>query len=39
MSGMAKVIELLGDAGEIAKPLPKAERFVDLTYLKAAGAM
>jgi len=37
MSGMAKVIELLGDSGEIQKPLPNAERFVDLTYLKAAG--
>jgi ABC-type nitrate/sulfonate/bicarbonate transport system substrate-binding protein len=39
MSGFAKVIELLGDSGEIAKPLPNADRFVDLTYLKAAGAM
>jgi ABC-type nitrate/sulfonate/bicarbonate transport system substrate-binding protein len=39
MAGMAKVIELLGEAGEIARPLPPAERFVDLTYLKAAGAM
>jgi len=39
MSGFAKVIQLLGDSGEIARPLPDAERFVDLTYLKAAGAM
>ena len=37
MAGMTKVIELLGDSGEIAKPLPSAERFVDLSYLKAAG--
>ncbi|MGE5538721.1 MAG: ABC transporter substrate-binding protein [Gemmatimonas sp.] len=39
MAGMAKVIELLGDSGEIEKPLPAPERFVDITYLKAAGAM
>jgi ABC-type nitrate/sulfonate/bicarbonate transport system substrate-binding protein len=37
MPGMAKVIELLGESGEIAKPLPAPDRFVDLTYLKAAG--
>jgi ABC-type nitrate/sulfonate/bicarbonate transport system substrate-binding protein len=39
MPGFAKVIELLGEAGEVAKPLPAPERFVDLTYLQAAGAM
>jgi NitT/TauT family transport system substrate-binding protein len=37
MAGMTKVIELLGESGELAKPLPPASRFVDLTYLKAAG--
>ena len=37
MAGMTKVIELLGQSGELAKPLPPASRFVDLTYLKAAG--
>jgi ABC-type nitrate/sulfonate/bicarbonate transport system substrate-binding protein len=37
MAGMAKVIELLGETGELKSPLPSAERFVDLQYLKAAG--
>ncbi|MEA2990257.1 MAG: hypothetical protein QOG83_2968 [Alphaproteobacteria bacterium] len=37
MAGMAKVIELLGQTGELKTPLPAAERFVDLQYLKAAG--
>jgi hypothetical protein len=37
MAGMTKVIELLGESGELAKPLPPASRCVDLTYLKAAG--
>jgi ABC-type nitrate/sulfonate/bicarbonate transport system substrate-binding protein len=37
MAGLAKVIELLGAAGEISTPLPNAERFVDLQYLHAAG--
>ena len=37
MPGMTKVIELLGQTGELKAPLPAAERFVDLQYLKAAG--
>jgi ABC-type nitrate/sulfonate/bicarbonate transport system substrate-binding protein len=37
MSGFAKVIELLGDVGAIPRPLPPAERFVDLQFLRAAG--
>jgi ABC-type nitrate/sulfonate/bicarbonate transport system substrate-binding protein len=37
MAGVAKVIELLGGTGELKPPLPPAERFVDLQYLKAAG--
>ncbi len=37
MAGIAKVIELLGRSGELKPPLPAAERFVDLQYLKAAG--
>lgn len=37
MAGLAKVIELLGAAGELSPPLPRAERFVDLQYLRAAG--
>jgi ABC-type nitrate/sulfonate/bicarbonate transport system substrate-binding protein len=37
MAGMSKVIELLGETGELKAPLPAAERFVDLQYLRAAG--
>jgi ABC-type nitrate/sulfonate/bicarbonate transport system substrate-binding protein len=37
IAGVAKVIELLGRTGELKAPLPAAERFVDLQYLKAAG--
>jgi len=37
MAGMTKVIELLGETGELKAPLPAAERFVDLQYLRAAG--
>jgi hypothetical protein len=34
MAGMTKVIEPLGLSGELKAPLPTAERFVDLQYLK-----
>jgi hypothetical protein len=37
MAGLAKVIALLGSAGEIGQPVPEPERFVDLQYLQAAG--
>ena len=37
MAGMAKVIEMLAQTGQIGRPLPPAERFVDLQYLQAAG--
>jgi ABC-type nitrate/sulfonate/bicarbonate transport system substrate-binding protein len=37
MEGMAKVIELLGQSGDLKPPLPSADKFVDLQYLKAAG--
>jgi ABC-type nitrate/sulfonate/bicarbonate transport system substrate-binding protein len=37
MAGIAAVIALLGRTGELEAPLPAAERFVDLQYLKAAG--
>ncbi|HEY6254191.1 MAG TPA: ABC transporter substrate-binding protein [Xanthobacteraceae bacterium] len=37
MAGVTAVIELLGRTGELKAPLPAAERFVDLQYLKAAG--
>ena len=37
MAGLTNVIALLADAGEIAKPVPNADHFVDLQYLHAAG--
>jgi ABC-type nitrate/sulfonate/bicarbonate transport system substrate-binding protein len=37
LAGLNKVIELLGQTGELKAPLPPAERFVDLQYLRAAG--
>ena len=37
MVGMAKVLEMLAETGQIAGPAPRAERFVDLQYLQAAG--
>jgi ABC-type nitrate/sulfonate/bicarbonate transport system substrate-binding protein len=37
MAGLTAVIALLGRTGELKAPLPGAERFVDLQYLKAAG--
>ena len=37
ISGFSKIIELLGDAGALRRPLPPAERFVDLQFLQAAG--
>jgi ABC-type nitrate/sulfonate/bicarbonate transport system substrate-binding protein len=35
--GIAQVIAFMGEAGQIAAPLPDAGRFVDLTYLERAG--
>jgi ABC-type nitrate/sulfonate/bicarbonate transport system substrate-binding protein len=37
MPGLTEVIDLLGRSGELKAPLPAADRFVDLQYLKAAG--
>jgi ABC-type nitrate/sulfonate/bicarbonate transport system substrate-binding protein len=37
MAGVGAVIALLGRTGELKPPLPAADRFVDLQYLKAAG--
>jgi ABC-type nitrate/sulfonate/bicarbonate transport system substrate-binding protein len=37
MAGMAKVVEVLAETGQIAGPPPRVERFVDLQYLQAAG--
>ena len=36
VAGVEKVVALLTDAGQIGKPAPAADRFVDLQYLKAA---
>jgi ABC-type nitrate/sulfonate/bicarbonate transport system substrate-binding protein len=35
--GMEQVIALMGEGGTLAPPLPKAERFIDLRFLQAAG--
>jgi ABC-type nitrate/sulfonate/bicarbonate transport system substrate-binding protein len=37
MKGLAQVIQFMADAGELKPPLPRADRFVDLQYLRAAG--
>jgi ABC-type nitrate/sulfonate/bicarbonate transport system substrate-binding protein len=37
LEGFAEVLALMGQGGVIATPVPAAERFVDLQYLKAAG--
>jgi hypothetical protein len=37
MKGMETAISFLGEAGIVKPPLPPASRFVDLTYLRAAG--
>jgi len=38
LAGLAQVIAFMGEGGVIKPPLPPAERFVDLQYLRAAGA-
>ncbi|MGZ8444889.1 MAG: hypothetical protein ACXWZE_14645 [Candidatus Binatia bacterium] len=37
IKGFAQVIQVMADAGELSPPMPQAERFIDLQYLKAAG--
>ena len=37
MAGFAQVIASMGEAGLLKAPLPPADRFVDLQYLRAAG--
>jgi ABC-type nitrate/sulfonate/bicarbonate transport system substrate-binding protein len=37
MAGFTQVIASMGDAGLLKSPLPPAERFVDLQYLRLAG--
>lgn len=38
LSGLTNVITMMGNAGLIKGPLPNAQQFVDLRYLKEAGA-
>ncbi len=38
LGGVAQVIAFMGQSGKIKPPLPAPEQFVDLQYLKAAGA-
>jgi ABC-type nitrate/sulfonate/bicarbonate transport system substrate-binding protein len=37
LKGLAQVIAFMGEAGVLKGPLPKPERFVDRSYLRAAG--
>lgn len=37
MKGLAQVIQFMAEAGELKPPLPAADRFVDLQYLRGAG--
>ena len=38
LEGLAQVIAFMGEGGAIEPPLPAPERFVDLQYLRTAGA-
>ena len=37
LKGLAQVIAFMGESGQIKRPLPEPERFVDLRYLDLAG--
>jgi ABC-type nitrate/sulfonate/bicarbonate transport system substrate-binding protein len=37
VKGLTQVIAFMGEAGLIKPPLPQADRFIDLQYLRAAG--
>ena len=37
LKGLQQVVAFMGEAGILKAPLPRAERFVDLQYLRAAG--
>jgi NitT/TauT family transport system substrate-binding protein len=37
VKGLDEVIRVMAEAGELKAPLPAAERFIDLQFLKAAG--
>ena len=38
LGGLAQVIAFMGEGGTIKPPLPAPEQFIDLQYLRAAGA-
>jgi ABC-type nitrate/sulfonate/bicarbonate transport system substrate-binding protein len=38
LGGLAQVIAFMGEGGTVKPPLPAPEKFVDLQYLRAAGA-
>ena len=37
LKGMEQVIAMMGEGGVLAPPLPAADRFIDLQFLRAAG--
>jgi ABC-type nitrate/sulfonate/bicarbonate transport system substrate-binding protein len=37
VEGVGRILALMGEYGELAKPMPTTERFLDLRYAKAAG--
>jgi hypothetical protein len=37
LKGLSEVIAIMGEAGTLAAPLPRPDRFVDLQYLRSAG--
>jgi ABC-type nitrate/sulfonate/bicarbonate transport system substrate-binding protein len=37
LKGLGEVIAIMGEAGTLAAPLPRPDRFVDLQYLRSAG--
>jgi hypothetical protein len=37
LAALQQVIAMMAEAGLLKPPLPQAERFVDLDYLRAAG--
>jgi len=37
VKGFDEVLRVMAEAGELKPPIPRAERFIDLQYLKAAG--
>ena len=37
VKGFAEVIQVMAEAGELAPPLPRAERFIDLAIFESSG--